>query len=77
MNECWLCLGEHDGPYHASSKRIRAWMIRRIADAVAPVTPVKPRTFAPRVADVVNLALDTAAQRRRASRLGGRAQGRR
>jgi hypothetical protein len=46
-------------------------MIRRI-DLATPPLPAKPRTFAPRVADVVNLGLSTIEARRRASRLGGR-----
>jgi hypothetical protein len=72
MNECWLCMGACDPTYHASSKRIRAWMLRRIVDASAPPVPVTPRTFAPRVSDVVGLGLGTVEQRKRASRLGGR-----
>ena len=72
MNECWLCMGACDPTYHASAKRIRAWMLRGLN---AAPTVVKPRTFSP--PDVLNLALPTVEQRRRASRLGGRAQGRR
>jgi hypothetical protein len=69
---CHTCLdGACDPEFHASSKRIRAWMIRRI-DLATPPLPAKPRTFAPRVADVVNLGLSTIEARRRASRLGGR-----
>ena len=72
---CHTCLdGACDPEFHASSKRIRAWMIRRIADAAPPVA--KPRVFVP-PSDVITLGLPTVEQRKRASRLGGRAQGRR
>jgi hypothetical protein len=60
-------MGPCDPTYHASSKRIRAWMLRGL-NAAPPV--LKPRTFAP--PDVVNLGLGTPEARRRASRLGGR-----
>jgi hypothetical protein len=73
---CWTCLNdEHDHEFHESSLRIRRWLLDRVT--VTPPPVAKPRTFAPRVADVVNLGLGTVEQRKRASRLGGRAQGRR
>ena len=68
-------MGAHDSDYHASARRIRAWLLDRVTVAAPPVA-VKPRAFAP-PSDVVNLALGTPEARRRASRLGGRAQGRR
>ena len=49
-------------------------MVRRIDLAAPPVA--KPRVFVP-PSDVITLGLPTAEQRKRASRLGGRAQGRR
>ena len=51
-----------------------AWMVRRVDLAAPPVA--KPRVFVP-PSDVVTLGLPTVEQRRRASRLGGRARGRR
>ncbi len=44
MSECWTCMGPCDAAYHASSKRIRAWMLRRIADATAPPPVIVPRS---------------------------------
>ena len=72
--ECHVCQGEHSDELHQSTRRIRAWMIRKIDLAQAPVA--KPRVFVP-PSDVVTLGLPTVEQRKRASRLGGRAQGRR
>jgi hypothetical protein len=70
---CHVCLdGPCDSEYHASVRRIRQWMIRGL-DAAPPV--IAPRTFAP--SDVLRLGLPTVEQRKRASRLGGRARGRR
>jgi hypothetical protein len=67
---CWTCLDdEHDPEYHASALRLRAWLLDRVT--VAPPPVAKPRTFAPHVADVVNLGLGTVEQRKRASRRGG------
>lgn len=71
MSECWTCMGPCDSEYHASSKRLRRWLLRKIDLAAAPVMPAKPRTLAPRVTGVRDLKLDTIEQRKRASRLGG------
>ena len=70
--ECHVCLGEHSAEFHASTKRIRRWMICGL-DAAPPV--IAPRTFSP--SDAPRLGLPTAEARKRASRLGGCAQGRR
>jgi hypothetical protein len=48
MSECWTCMGPCDPTYHASSKRIRAWMIRKISDAQAAPPVIVPRTKYPR-----------------------------
>ena len=71
---CHICMGEHEAHYHASVRRLRQWMVRRIDLAAPPVA--KPRVFVP-PSDVVTLGLPTVEQRKRASRLGGRARGRR
>ncbi len=78
MSECHLCMGPCDPTYHASSKRIRAWMIRKISDAQAAPPVIVPKSR-PHVTGmgVTSLGLPTPEARRRASRLGGRAQGRR
>jgi hypothetical protein len=72
--ECHICQGGHSDELHQSTLRLRRWMIRKVDLAAPPVA--KPRVFVP-PSDVVNLALPTPEARRRASRLGGRAQGRR
>ena len=72
---CHTCLdGACDPEFHASSKRIRAWMIRRIADAQTPPPVAKPRVFVP---PRRRCHPGTAHRRNREnalSRLGGRAR---
>jgi hypothetical protein len=70
--ECHVCQGRHSDELHQSTLRLRRWMIRKIDLASAPPPVAKPRTFSPRVSDVLNLGLGTREARRRASRLGGR-----
>ena len=67
--ECHVCLGEHSAEFHASAKRIRRWMIRRIADATAPPVIV-PRTFFAERAPRLGLPTAEAAETRQAGWAG-------
>jgi hypothetical protein len=41
-------MGAHNDELHQSTRRIRAWMIRRIADATAPPPVIVARSKYPR-----------------------------
>jgi hypothetical protein len=45
MSECNVCLGEHDSVYHASAKRIRAWMLGQVTVTPPPVITPRARTY--------------------------------
>ena len=55
MEECAVCLGKHDGEYHESVRRIRRWMLRRIADATPPVIVPRTRTYRTGMGDIHSL----------------------
>ena len=44
--ECWICQGPHHEELHQSTRRIRAWLIRKIDLASTPV-PVGQRRVQP------------------------------
>jgi hypothetical protein len=69
--ECWICQGEHSNELHQSTRRIRAWMLRKIDIASAPPPLAKQRQAShPLVTGMANVhELRSPSSRRRARKL--------
>ena len=57
MSECWTCMGACDPEFHASAKRIKAWLLTRtdVVPVPPPVIVSQPRRFVSGMGDVHEL----------------------
>ena len=68
---CHICMGTCEDAYHASSKRIRQWLLHRtdVVPMPPPVIVSRPRTYVSGMGDIH--ALQSPASKRKAERAFG------